>query len=72
MLGTLLSMERKSMLNFNSYPYLKGVCDGYVTGVYDQQFHDKWRELTPNGGAEYKAGYDRGISIYCDENNLND
>jgi len=27
---------------------------------------------TPNAGSDYKAGYDKGMTIYCDDNNLND
>lgn len=53
-----------------SEAYLRGVSDGYSVGVYDQQLHDVFREASPTGGSEYKTGYDRGVAMYCDENNL--
>jgi hypothetical protein len=54
-----------------TYAYLRGVLDAYNIGSY--QFDARKDEMTsPNAKADYKAGYDKGMTIYCDDNNLND
>ena len=54
-----------------TYAYLRGVLDAYNIGAY--QFDARQNELTsPNARSDYKAGYDKGMTIYCDDNDLND
>lgn len=60
--------KKEYIISSTSHAYLRGVSDGYVVGVYDQQLHDKFREATPTGGSEYKAGYEKGVAMFCEEN----
>lgn len=52
-----------------TYAYLRGFLDAYDIGAY--QFDARRSELTsPNAGSDYKAGYDKGMTFYADDNNL--
>lgn len=51
-----------------TYAYLRGVLDAYNKGSYDYEAVKKMN--SPNAGSDYKAGYDKGMTIYCDDNNL--
>jgi len=52
-----------------TYAYLRGFLDAYNVGVY--QFEAWRKELpSPNAGSDYKAGYDKGMTLYCDDNQL--
>ncbi len=51
-----------------SYAYIRGVLDAYNKGSYDYEAVKKMN--SPNAGSDYKAGYDKGMTIYCDDNDL--
>lgn len=67
-------MTPEKILNriINSAAFSQGLHDALHTGRYDQEHHDRLREDNPSEASSYKTGYDVGISLYCDANNLND
>lgn len=54
------------------HAYDLGIHNALDTGVYDQQLHDRLRDEYPAAGSAFKAGYDRGMTIYCNANGLED
>ena len=52
--------------------YYRGIADAMHEGVYDTALHDHLRDTHLNASSAYKAGYDRGITLYCEANNLTD
>ena len=56
----------------SSSAFSQGVHDALHVGRYDQEYHDRLREENPSEASSYKAGYDRGITLYCEANGLED
>lgn len=54
-----------------TYAYLRGFLDAYNVGVYQcDARRDELNMSGPNAGSDYKAGYDKGMTFYADDNSL--
>lgn len=52
--------------------FSQGLHDALHVGRYDSESHDRFRDIDPAEGSNYKRAYDLGLTLYCEAEGLDE